>query len=393
MGDRATLSGPLWAARAVAAAAFLDLFMQFPTMAPFAVALGTPTALVGLIVAAYSVANLAGNMVGGAILDRWGRRRPLVGGLATAAAAAVAYTLVSRPEHLLVVRATHGFVAAVLTVGAFAVMGDVAEPHRRAQVMGQGGALIGGAAVVGPPTAGVLMDRTGFDGVFGTTAALMTLACAAVWRWAREPPGGSAPSRRTSPWRVRLTRPVGAAWSAVFAYAVGLGAVVTHLALYLRAAGYAGAVTGMAFGLFALVAAAVMLSPLTRASDARGRRLPLGIGLAVVAAGLLAMAGGARAALAGMAIFGLGFGLAFPSAAALVAESVESGERGRAFGVFYALWSLGVVSGAGLADGLARWQGAVTGAAFAAAAVVALLGGGAVLLLLPRQPEAWRPTP
>ncbi len=378
----------LMAARLVIGAAFLDLFMQFPTVAPYAAAAGAPATLVGVIVAAYSAANLVGNVVGGALLDRWGRRQGLLAALAVTAAAAAAYTLASRPAHLLVVRAAHGFAAAVVTVAAFTIMGDASDPGRRAWVMGQGGALIGSAAVVGPPAAGLLLDRAGFDAVFLTIAGLTALAFVAAWRWTSEPPGSRGAAGTDPPWRVRLTRAAGAAYAAVFAYAVGLGTVVTHLALYLRAAGYASAVTGMAFGAFALVAVGVMLSPLTRASDARGRRTPLGMGLAVVAAGLVVMSGGPRAALAGMAVFGFEFGLIFPSAAALVAESVGPGERGRAFGVFYALWSLGVISGAGVAGGVARWQGTVTGTAFAAAAGAAVLALPAVLLLLRRNAGA-----
>lgn len=387
-----TSARSLMAARAVTAAAFLDLFMQFPTMAPYAVALGAPAAVVGLIVAAYSATNLIGNLIGGAVLDRWGRRRPLLVGLGVTAGAVVAYAFASSPGALLAVRAVHGLAASVLPVGSFAIMGDAAAPGRRAWVMGQGGALIGAAAIVGPLAAGVLRDRAGFDAVFFTLAALMALAFIAAWRWVREDRSrGPAQSRGISLRLILSRRPLWAAYAAVVAYTIGLGVVVTHLAIILQAAGYPAAVTGMVFGAFALVAVAVMLSPFTRASDARGRRSPLGIGLALVAGGLLVMSSGGSAAVAGMAVFGFGFGLVFPSAAAVVVESVMPGERGMAFGVFYALWSLGTVAGAGLAGGMAQWQGAVTGAAFMVAALFSLLGLPAVLALLsprslPREP-------
>ena len=52
----------IWAARLVVLAVFLDLFVQFPTIAPFAEGLGASAALVGIIVAAYSVTNLFGNL-------------------------------------------------------------------------------------------------------------------------------------------------------------------------------------------------------------------------------------------------------------------------------------------------------------------------------------------
>ena len=67
-----------WAARLVVLAAFFDLFVQFPTIAPHAEQLGASAALVGFIVAAYSFTNLFGNLGAGFILDRWERRTPLV---------------------------------------------------------------------------------------------------------------------------------------------------------------------------------------------------------------------------------------------------------------------------------------------------------------------------
>ena len=46
-----------------------------------------------------------------------------------------------------------------------------------------------------------------------------------------------------------------------------------------------------------------------------------------------------------MGIFGLGFGVLFPAITALAAESVHRDQRGKAFGVFYAIFSVGVVIG------------------------------------------------
>lgn len=52
-----------------------------------------------------------------------------------------------------------------------------------------------------------------------------------------------------------------------------------------------------------------------------------------------------------MAIFGAGFGVAFPCLASIVADATPEGSRGKAFGVYYAVYSLGVVIG-GVSSGL-----------------------------------------
>lgn len=392
MEQRGVGERSLWAARVVTLAAFLDLFMQFPVVAPYAASLGASAVMVGAIVGMYSAANLAGNVLGGAILDRWGRRGPLLGGLAVTAAAVLLYVLARSPGHLLGVRALHGFAAAILTVGAFTVMGDAARADHRARVMGRSGAVIGAAAVLGPPLAGMLRDRAGFAAVFITIALVILVALAVVWRWGHEtatPSAGGAPSvgrageRFTGRFVNLIRRPrLAAAYLSALVYTVGLGTLVAHLALLLGAAGASGARTGMVFGVFALVAMAVMLSPLTHLSDRYGRRTPLAVGLLFVAGGLLvlAIAAGSGVAAPGMALFGLGFGLLFPSATALVAEGTERIERGTAFGIFYALYSLGAVGGAGLAGVLTQWQGRVTGLPFLAAAPVVLLALPAVIL-------------
>lgn len=379
---------PLAAARVITAAAFLDLFMQFPTVAPYAVMLGAPPAMVGMIIALYSASNLVGNVGAGVWLDRWGQRRPLLIGLGVTGATVAAYSVVATPGLLAALRLVHGLSASVLAVGAFALMGDAARPERRAWVMGQGGALIGAAAVAGPPLAGVLRDRFGFEAVFLAVATLMVIAAAVVWRsipeaGAMERPRITEPPSLAGIRRFLTTRALAAAYAAVFAYTIGLGVVVTDLPLALQAAGRSGAAIGAAFGAFALFAVVVMLSPVTRSSDRRGRRTPLVAGLALVAIGLTVMARGPEAAIPGMAVFGIGFGFVFPSAGALVAESVTPAERGRAFGVFYALWSLGTVAGAALAGGLAQWIGTASGWPFLAAALPALLGVPAVCVLLP----------
>ena len=49
---------------------------------------------------------------------------------------------------------------------------------------------------------------------------------------------------------------------------------------------------------------------------------------------------------AGMALFGLGYGLVFPAAAAMATAATGAARRGTAFGMFYAVYSLGVVVGA-----------------------------------------------
>ena len=354
----------IWAARLVVLAVFLDLFVQFPTIAPYAEGLGASVAVVGIVVAAYSFTNLFGNLGAGFVLDRWGRRFPIALGLAITAVAVFCYSVVQTPEQLIVVRAIHGIGAAVLAPGAFTMIGDRAPADRWGRAMGLTGALIAVAALVGPPVAGILRDRWGADAVFFVDSAVLLTTLVIFLLVARDDgvtteDGGSdagATQQRAS------TRPaLWSAYGAAFAITVGIGALVAYLPLMLENQGVSAARTGYSFGIYAFVAMLVMASPLNRASDRFGRFGPLIVGLVGVAAGLAILGAFTEYAgvAAGMAVFGFGYGIVFPSAAALVIGATGAERRGMAFGVFYAVYSLGVVVGsagsgvlAGIGDGL-----------------------------------------
>ncbi|MCC6628965.1 MAG: MFS transporter [Chloroflexi bacterium] len=378
------------AARLVVLVTFLDLFIQFPVVAPYATTLGADPLLVGVIVAVYSATNLVGNLLAGPVLDRWGRTGPVAAGLLLSSAALGAYALAPTAGALLVVRAAHGLTTAVLTPGAFALLGDVATADRRARVMGVSGALIAVAAIVGPPLAGITRDRLGPEIVFLGGAAMMLLT-AALFRWLA-PGDRPAPGvRRLMPaapssvplWTIATTPRLLVACLAALALTVGLGMLVTHLPQALVARGESAARSGLAFSVYALVAMGVMAGPLNRLSDRAGRTRPIAAGLVLIAAGLitLGLAGDMIGVAGGMALFGFGFGLLFPAASALVAEATAAAERGRAFGIFYAVYSAGVVAGSLLSGAIAAGSGSASGAPFFWGAAVALAVAPVVLAL------------
>lgn len=367
-----------WAARIVVFAAFFDLFVQFPTIAPHAEQLGASATLIGIIVAAYSLTNLFGNLGAGFILDRYGRRLPMILGMAITTLAAFSYSLVQTPEQLIAARVVHGVGAAVLAPGAFSIIGDRTTSDQWGRTMGFTGALIAVAALIGPPVAGILRDAWGTDFVFFVDSALLLITLIAFLFITRDASltvytGKSAPRRsaREDMWR----RPaLWSAYAAAFAITVGIGALVAHLPLVLEEQGEPAVRVGYSFAIFALAAILVMASPLSRASDRFGRFGPLVLGLLGVAAGLvvLGVVTGYGGVVAGMAAFGLGYGLVFPAATALVIGATGADRRGMAFGVFYAVYSLGVVVGASGSGRLAELNDHFIGLPFLAATAVVL---------------------
>ena len=377
----------LWAVRFVVLVAFLDLFLQFPIVSPFAESLGSPGPFVGIIVAVYSVTNLTGNVASGFLLDRLGRRGPVLAGLILTSITLATYAAVKTPLQLFAIRAMHGLAASVLAPGAFAIIGDGAASNARARAMGVSGATIAAAATIGPPIAGIMRDSLGFGAVFRFDSALMLGAAVLFWYGTRGAPSqtlglGSIERRfRAAAIRRVVRPPMMASYLAVLATTVAVGSLVTYLPLALEAQGQPGTRSGVMLGAYALVSMLVMASPMSRISDRRGRARPLAAGLAFAAVGLIALGVlvESSAAMIGMALFGMGFGLVFPAATAQVAESTGPGERGTAFGVLYALYSLGVIVGSVASALIHDWAGGLVGLPFFAVAPLALAATPVVL--------------
>ncbi len=57
--------------------AFLDTFSQLPIMSTFAQSLGGTPLIIGLVVGMYSFANMIGNIIAGAAVDKFGAKNTL----------------------------------------------------------------------------------------------------------------------------------------------------------------------------------------------------------------------------------------------------------------------------------------------------------------------------
>ncbi len=341
-------------ARLVVAVAFLDLFMQFPVIGPYARELGATPALAGVIVAAYSLSNLCGNLIAGIFLDRWGRIVPLQVGLLLTALALFGYVVSDTPLQLLGARLIHGLSAAVLAPGAFALIGDLASADSRLRAMGRSSAAIAFAAVVGPASAGLIASAAGFKTVFLISASLMLLTFVVfIVSKARVETTESRPAEGAS--RGVAYGALAVSYVAVLAMTIGQGALITHLptwvsahATWIIAQDDPEIWVGILFAAYAATGIAVMASPLLDLGRRYRRWVSLAVGLCLIAAslGVLGAWQSTPGTLVGMVVFGAGFGVTFPCLTSMVVDATPVSARGKAFGVFYAVYSLGVVIGA-----------------------------------------------
>lgn len=366
---------------------FLDIFALLPTVGPHVEALGGGDAAIGAAIGAYSASNLPANVIGGILVDRWGRRRVLLLGLGLAALAVAAYALAGTVTAFVGVRVLHGIAGGVLIPAVFAAAGDRAEPGHTGRSFGRLGALIGAAAVVAPASAGIVRQTISTEAVFLGVAALLALAFALAW-WGiydrLASPGAAAPSGTEQVGRAMRVLLADATLRRALAATATLTAGVGVLAGFLpgRAEGLGAdpSLVGVLFTIYAVVAAAIMLSPLSGRVD-RGRALTTAAaGLLVLAASLttLTFAAALWVAVVASALFGAGYGLVFPAVTGTTSLLASDATRGRAFGLFNMAFSLGLAIG----PPVVGWAAQLTPAldVFVPAAILCA-GVGAWLLL------------
>lgn len=361
----------------------MDLFMQVPIISSYARSLGAAAATGGLIVGIYSASNLFGNVGAGLLLDRVNRKWLVVAGLLITAALLYAYGLVDSPAQLLALRALHGLSAGILAPGAFTMLADRASDNQHTRSMGLSGALISASAVIGPLLSVGIRDAvggdSGFAAVFATSGTLMLLSALAFAAFV--PSGTRAASvdsgdGESSPFsgNIALLR----VYLGVLAMTFAIGYLINLLPIALEDVGAASRMSGVAFATFSLAGMVIMASPFQRSLKDGARAKAIIFGFVLLAASNLAMAlfGGSSLPVTvfpAMILFGAGFGLLFPSLSASVADRTASRNRGSAFGVFYAMYSLGVFLGASLSGAIPSF-GLGTGDQFIlpAAALIAM---------------------
>lgn len=356
---------------------FLDTHGLSPLIAPYARALGSSVGLIGWVVGAFSVANLFGNLGGGMWTDRAGRKLPLVVGLLVVGTALLIYPALSSPQALLAVRALHGLGSALVTPACLAYLGDASLPTTRGRTMAFYGIAYGMSGLVGPPLGGLIRDRFGYPAVFLGLAALMFLAALGAVRGLRGTQfSPTAPALSGGTWRSLLRQRLSVSFVAAFCWMFALGTLLVFLPLVGEERGFTAAQVGMLFGSFALAASLLQASPLGRLSDRWGRLPTIALGLALIAAALLLLsvltAWGPM--MGAMSLYGLGFGVLFPAKSALVTDETTPLTRGKASGIFTAMFSVGMIAGTGMAGAMERWHQAAGLHPFQVAALV-VLGG------------------
>ncbi len=354
---------------------FLDTFIQLPIITPYALSLGATNVLAGGIVAVYSLTNMIGNIIGGHWIDRFGRKRMLVLGMTTVSLILLLYPLAQTGGQLFLVRLIHGLAGGVLIPAAFAYVGDQTTNKNRGKAMALTGACIGAAAIFGPAIGGIMAARSQVEYVFYLIAFLFVPTVLLALKFIKESfkasdRGGVAFSHFVP---LLKNKYILQASLAAFALMVSNGTLSFALPLKVAEMGATSSTTGTLLSTFGVVALIIFLTPLNKIYDHISPVKLVVVGLTIIASVhiLLNFTVTVSIGYLLMTVYGVGFALVFPSMNRIVSEASSKIDRGKAYGIFYAFFSLGAVVGSFL-SGVAI---EITGLPFSSSATIMLVIG------------------
>lgn len=345
---------------------FLNLayFLVFSNVALFYLyplaldAMGAGSRTIGWVMGVFSLTAVLSRPFMGRIGGLHGEFRLMSAGMAVMLAATAGYPFLDRVGPILyVVRGIHGLGFSAFVAGSFSAVARLFPEGRRAQAYGIVGASLMAAVALAPLVGERLLDRLGFDALYGAACGVVALAWIAV-----RVAAGRAGERAMGPAEQRVAyRPLMKDVSFLFLlvstliFAHGQSTVFNFLALWAdQTGGSAGVFFFLAFTL-----AIVILLTSGRLIDRWGklRFLRMSYPLFVLGLFLISPFFGRTGGWIPAVLFGAGMGFLFPAHNALAAEHGGAGGKPGAMALFTAVYDSGFITGPVLSGAVAAWTG------------------------------------
>lgn len=363
---------------------FLDTFIQLPIITPYALDLGATHLLTGAIVAVYSLTNMVGNIFGGHWIDRFGRKKMLFFSMILVAIILLFYPVAATGGQLFWIRFFHGLAGGILIPAAFAYVGDSSKKVSRGKTMALTGACIGAAAIIGPALGGLMASKSHVEYVFIFVSILFLISTLLIYKFVQETSVSTDRGKAKLAHLVPLLKNkyVLQASMAAFAIMISNGTLAFALPLKVEEMGLTSATTGMLLSTYGVVALIVFLTPINRMYDKYAPITLVVIGIVFIGSVhvMLNFVSIYWLVILLMVIYGIGFAFVFPSMNRIITDASSAVDRGKAYGLFYAFFSLGAVLGSFVSGATSD----VFGLPFLSSAIT-MLAIGFILLITSRK--------
>lgn len=337
--------------------AFFDLFAQLPIISPFAIELEATPFLTGLAVGMYSLSNTFGNIISGIFSDRKGPFTLLVTGLLLTAVFLFTYSLAEGPYSLLAIRFLHGLSAGLIVPAAFTYLANRTEHSRRGKGAAISGAFVGLSAILGPAYGAIFSSQTSVPETMSLTGSMLLvlglLSFFLLNRTVKKRKEFVAEPLTFN--MIILNSGLLRAFMGAFFLMFSQGVLAYMLPLKVSGLRLPMEMSGLLLSVFGIAAILVFLLPVNRLFDAVKPIYTLIAGFLLMGSSLFLLSSVSAAALLyfSMISYGIGFALLFPSINSLLIDSTTERSRGKAYGYFYAFFSIGVVAGSSFTGALA----------------------------------------
>ncbi|MFG2722089.1 Bcr/CflA family multidrug efflux MFS transporter [Streptomyces sp. NPDC048416] len=164
----------------------LSMDMYLPALPEVTDVLRSPAATVQLTLTACLAGMALGQLVVGPMSDKWGRRRPLLIGMAVYVLATAVCAFAPNVELLIAFRLLQGLAGAAGIVIARAVVRDLYDGVEMARFFSTLMLISGVAPVVAPLIGGQILRLTDWRGVFAVLTVIGVLLTAVVFKWLHE---------------------------------------------------------------------------------------------------------------------------------------------------------------------------------------------------------------
>jgi predicted MFS family arabinose efflux permease len=365
------LSGPLVLLLLAGFGGLSSFYLLLSVVPLYAVAGGAGDLGAGLTTGALMASTVATELVMTRLLARLGYRLTMGLGLLLLGAPAFLLPLSSALPLIVVVCLVRGAGLAIVAVTGSALVAELVRQERRGEGLGLYGVAVGIPAVVGLPLGVWLVPRVGYAPVFiaAGVVALAAVGAVAGLPAARRP----APASRDG--LLAGLRTAGLARPALVFLAITLASGVVATFVPLAVPAESRRLVSLALLLQAVTATLARLAA-GRLGDRRGNAglLPPAVLAAAVGMAGLIWTANPLTLIVGMALFGVGFGIAQNATLALMFDRAPSSR----YGTVSTIWNLAYDAGIGIGavgfGAVAELTGYQTAFALTSALVFAALG-------------------